>query len=92
MKYEIQRSWNVSAGFAWAILWRSMVVAIPIGLAIKLIPLPQSELLIALRSFIEIIVGFFVMAIASYWLLGRGYSNKKIILMEHAGYQKIEKE
>jgi uncharacterized membrane protein YccC len=88
---EISRTWSSSIAFGWAFAWRAIVVSLPIGAVIELIP-EASASLVAAKAIGQVVGMVLALFVAAHWLRVRGFGSVKVVLVEWADYQKAREE
>jgi hypothetical protein len=86
---EITHKATATLGFTFAVGWRMFVITILLGFAMELIPLPESSQGIWISFAMQSIAMILVYWLTMHWVLQRGFGSTKIVLMEHAHYQKL---
>ena len=81
-------------GIAWGLVWRVIVVGIPILLLSKLLPHDSgSPLLRMVASTIDLVANLGAFWLAVHWLFRNGrFGSNKIIVMEQADYQQLREQ
>ena len=85
---------NETLGIAWGLIWRIIVVGIPLFLAAKLLPHDSgSPFLKMVTSLVELIANLGAFWLAVHWLFRNGQlGSNKIILMEQTDYQQLSNQ
>ena len=84
LKNEMPVTWSSATRFAWSVFWRLSIISIPYGMIINFIWIPQSSGEMALYYLMETMIYFFILIVAIYWVLNKGYSNKRVVLFDNS--------
>ena len=80
---EIKTGPKQTLGIAWALVWRAVVIALPVSLLGQLFPWLNAPL-------IQVVTMPLIFWAATHWLLAGGrVGSQKILLMEQAHYQEL---
>ena len=89
LENEITHKKSSSIGFAWAITWRVLIITFGLEWLFNQVPLPEESLSLWVTIALQILVSLALYWAAIHWVLQRGFGSVKIVLMEHAHYQKL---
>lgn len=82
---------NETLGIAWGLVWRIIVVGIPLFLISKLLPHDSgSPFVTMVTSLVDLVANLGGFWLAVHWLFRNGrFGSNKLILMEQADYQQL---
>lgn len=75
---ELALSWASSLELGWALLWRFLLIAIPLNLLVQQLPDEREQV----GALLELIALIGSVTAAVHWLRVGGYRKKRLVLME----------